>query len=134
LESPAAGIIGHKRESEGIMRVLGPTEVTGLLRRTLYRLPSEKIICLDEIQTVISKLDGGEFRDAVRNSLSPFSKNTYPVRILIMRWSCGESIGLWGLIIASPGLLCSYFQSSRSVFCTWEFARGWLFGLTMLLG
>ncbi|OKO98552.1 hypothetical protein PENSUB_9228 [Penicillium subrubescens] len=78
LESPAAGIIGHKRESEGIMRVLGPSEVTGLLRRTLYRLPSEKIIYLDEIQTVISKLDGGEFREAVRNSLSPFSKNTYP--------------------------------------------------------
>lgn len=72
LEPPIAGISGHKREPKGVMRVLGPTEITGLLRRVLYRLSSENIVCLDEIQTLISKRDGDELREAVGNSLSPF--------------------------------------------------------------
>jgi hypothetical protein len=72
LESPIAGTFGHKREPEGIMPVLGLNEITDLLGRVLWRLPSEKIVCLDEIQTFISMIEGDELREAVRNSLSPF--------------------------------------------------------------
>lgn len=51
------------------MRVFGPAELAGLMGRTLCLLPSEKLICLDEIQTLISKLEGGELLEAVKQSL-----------------------------------------------------------------
>lgn len=56
------------------MRVLGSTETTDLLRRALCKLTSEKFVCLDEIQTLISKLEGEELREAVRKSVGFFSE------------------------------------------------------------
>jgi hypothetical protein len=99
IDASAAGIFSYKREPEGIMRVLGPTETAGLFRRALFMLPSEKIVGLDEIQILISKLDGEELREAVRNSLSPFF-NEYLLsekpHSAIVWWKINRALSLQG--------------------------------------
>ncbi|KAJ5358537.1 uncharacterized protein N7496_010950 [Penicillium cataractarum] len=82
------------------MRVLGPTEITGLLRRALCTLPSEKFVCLDEIQTLISNLEGEELLEAVRDSLELFFDEHLDGRSLhfeIVLWKINQALSLQGI-------------------------------------
>lgn len=100
LELPIAGIFSVKEEATGIMRVLGPTEITGLLRRALCTLPSEKFVCLDEIQTLISKLEGEELLEAVRDSLGPFFDKYLDCQcphLEFVLWKINRTLGLQGI-------------------------------------
>lgn len=104
-ELPISRTFGYNTDSNGIMRVLGPRETASLLRRALCMLPSEKIVCLDEVQMLISRLHGEELLEAVRDSLEfIFDEHMEgaPPHWDILRWKIKRSLSLQGIELESP--------------------------------